>query len=160
MAFKVKDSGISIDGLDEIKYTLETLAPREARNLMRATVHGIAGQIAKTAKTKAPRGDGTLKKAIKPKRRKAKNPDKPFSDVMVEHGPEARHDAFYWRFVEYGTGGGKGSHIAGQIMGNAQPFLRPAIDQARPEIPKIMKEQFGKKLEALLKRKAKKAARS
>jgi len=142
-------SGIVIEGLDDLKKTLETVAPREARNLMRSTIHGVASDIAKQAKSKAPRGKGNLRKAIKAKRRRPKTPDQPISDVMIETGRQARNDAFYWRFVEYGT-----------LNAPAQPFMGPAVDRLRPQVPDIMRKQFGKKLEAFLKRKAKKAARS
>ena len=139
-------SGISIDGLDELSQVLDQMAPKAARNLMRSTIHGVASEIAKDAKRKAPKDEGTLRRAIKAKRRRPKHPDKPFSDVIVTTGRSARHDAFYWRFLEYGT-----TELP------ERPFFRPAIDGMRPEVPKIMKQQFGKKLEAMLKRAAKKA---
>lgn len=142
-------SGIKIDGMDELKEVLDLLAPRVANNLMRATVHGIASTIAKDAKARAPKDSGDLRKAIKAKQRKAKAPNKPVSDVMVEHGDGARYDAYYWRFVEYGT----------QTQPE-RPFLRPAIDLARANMPEVMREQFGKKVEQALKRAAKKAAKA
>ncbi len=142
-------SGIKIDGMEDLKEVLDLLAPRVANNLMRATIHGVASEIAKDSKRRAPKDSGDLRKAIKAKRRKPKTPNKPFSDVMVEHGDGARYDAYYWRFVEYGT----------QTQ-SERPFIRPAIDLMRPQIPEIMREQFGKKLEQALKRAAKKAAKT
>lgn len=139
-------SGIKIEGMEDLKKVLDQMAPKASRNLMRSTIHAIAGQIAKEAKGQAPKDSGTLKKAIKAKRRRPKTPDKPFSDVMIEHGGQATNDAFYWRFVEYGTQNAP-----------AHPFMQPAIDLMRPQVPAIMREQFGKKLEAMLKRAAKKA---
>ena len=138
--------GIDIDGMSELNAMLDDIAPREARNLNRAVIHGIAATIAKDAKANAPKGDsGNLKKAIKAKRRRPKNPDKPFSDVMVEHGKGAKNDGFYWRFLEYGT-----QRIA------ARPFIQPAIDAANQNILQIYKEQFFKKWAQKLKREAKK----
>jgi HK97 gp10 family phage protein len=142
--------GISVDGLDELRATLEQLAPREANNLMRATVHGVAQQVARQASDRVPVESGTLKKAIKAKRGRPRTPEKPFSDVIIEHGKSAKNDAFYWRFVEYGTRTGIPEH----------GFMRKAVESIRQEIPSIMREQFGKKYEALLKRKAKKAAKN
>lgn len=139
--------GIAIEGDKELQEILDQLAPKVSRNLMRSTIHGVASEIAKEAKRKAPRDTGTLRKAIKAKRRRPRTPDKPFSDVMVEHGRDANHDAFYWRFVEYGT----------QDQPE-RPFIRPAIDLLRPQVPEIMRQQFGKKLEATLKRAARKQA--
>ncbi len=137
--------GIAIDGIDEIQDFLSKRAPKEARNLLRSTIHAVAGEIRKEAKRKAPRDEGTLRKAIKAKRRRPKHPDKPFSDVIVTNGKDARYDAFYWRFVEYGT-----------QSQPARPFLRPAIDLMKPQIPGIFRKEFGKKLEQMAKRQAKK----
>ena len=141
-------SGIAIDGLDELAHIFDAVGPREARNLNRATIHGIASVTAKEAKAKAPKDSGTLKKAIKAKRRKPKDPDKPFSDVMVESGKDAKYDGFYWHFVEYGT-----------TTQQARPFMQPAIDQVRPNVPAIYKEQFFKKLAQRIKRESKKTQR-
>lgn len=143
---------IRIDGIEELKLTLNSIAPKHARNLMRATIHGVASDIAKRVKQNAPTGaSGLLKKNVKAKRKKSP-PDKPFSEVHIEK-------AYYWRFVEYGTGGGKGSHINKNYMGNAKPFIRPVIDAMRPDMDRIMQEQFGKKLEKMLAREAKKKAK-
>jgi phage protein, HK97 gp10 family len=143
--------GIRVEGLDELKQTLDDLAPREAFNLMRAVTHGVAQSVAKRARDRVPVDSGTLKKAIKAKRGNPRdNGGKPFSDVVVEHGKGAQHDAFYWRFIEYGTSTGIPEH---RFIGNA-------IEAVRPEIDRIMREQFGKKFEALLARKAKKAAKA
>lgn len=137
--------GISVEGLDELEKVLNMMAPKAARNLMRSTIHGVASEIAKEAKRKAPKDEGTLRKAIKAKRRRPKHPDAPFSDVIVTTGGTAKYDAFYWRFIEYGT-----------TDQPEAPFFRPSIDLMRPQIPKIMEKQFGKKLETMLKRAAKK----
>lgn len=135
--------GVKVVGLPEFLNTLE-LSKREARNLNRSTVHGIAGRVVKQARLNAPKNEGTLRKAIKAKRRRPRDPDKPFSDVMVEHGSQAKHDAFYWRFVEYGT-----------INQPARPFMQPAADSIRGGIPAIYREEFAKKYAAFLRRKAK-----
>lgn len=137
-------SGVKIEGLEGLEEMLGTIAPREARNLNRATIHAMASRVAKDAKRRAPRDEGTLRKAIKAKRRRPRHPDKPFSDVRVEHGNDAKHDAFYWRFVEYGT----------QTQ-NARPFISPAADAIRGQVPSIYREEFAKKYEKLLARKAK-----
>ena len=143
--------GIRVEGLEELQKTLADLAPREAFNLSRAVVHGVAQQVAQRARARVPVDSGTLKKAIKARRGNPRNNGgKPFSDVVVERGNNAQHDAFYWRFLEYGTRTGIAEH----------KFIGNAIEAVRPEIPGLMREQFGKKLEALLARKAKKAAKN
>jgi HK97 gp10 family phage protein len=147
-------NGIRIDGLDELRQTLDELAPREAFNLMRGVTLGVAREVRKRAAAAAPVGDGTLKRAIKAKRGNPReNAGKPFADVYIETGKGAPNDAFYWRFIEYGT------KAHGNHPGIREThFMRSAIEAVRPQIDGIMREQFGKKLEALLKRKAKKQA--
>lgn len=142
-----KGISVHVDGVSELLDILEKAGPRHSRNLMRATIHGVAGEITKQAKRNAPKDKGTLKKAIKTKRKKSP-PDKPVSDVIVEHGNDARHDAFYWRFPEYGT-----KDLS------EQPFIRPAADNVRADFDNILTRQFGKKLEAALKREAKRNAK-
>jgi HK97 gp10 family phage protein len=154
---------VEVVGTKEIERILEDIAPRHARNLMRATVHGIAGEITKKAKAYAPKGNsGVLKKAIYTKRRKSP-PEKPVSEVKIHQGSGAKYDAFYWRFVEYGTGGGRGSHLPmlenddGTRYPGARPFILPAKEQVRSKMEQITKTQFSKKLENAIKRELKKA---
>lgn len=141
---------VEVIGLEEIKKVLTELAPKHARNLSKSFVHGLASETSKEAKKRVPTKTGTLKKAIKAKRRRS-TPDKPISDVIVEQGNSAKNDGFYWFFVEYGTGG--------PVPQPEQPFLRPAKDLVQAEMPKRAKEQFTKKLAALIKREQKKAAK-
>ena len=142
-------NGFTVTGVKEVQDILDNIAPKHARNLMRATIHGVAGTITKEAKINAPKskGGGTLKKAIKTKRKKS-HPDKPVSEVRVEHGRGAKHDAFYWRFIEYGT--------SGKTAQAARPFIRPAADRARATFESVLTKEFGKKLEKLLARESKK----
>lgn len=147
----MKPQGFEITGVEGVKELLDEIAPRHARNLMRATIQGIASNIAKDARKSAPKDTGSLRKAIKAKRKKS-HPDNPISEVIVEHGSNATHDAFYWRFVEYGTAGPTGQ--------SERPFIRPAADAARSSMPLVLAEEFSKKLESLLKREAKKRAGS
>lgn len=141
-------SKVEVVGIEEINKILGELVPRHARNLSKSVIHGLASETVKEAKKNVPTDTGTLKKAIKAKRRRAK-PDKPVSDVIIEQGKSAKNDGFYWFFVEYGTGG--------PVPQPEQPFLRPAKDLVQSEMPRILDEQFTKKLAALIKREQKKA---
>lgn len=144
------DQGFSITGIDAMDKIFEDILPKHARNLSRAFVHGLASDMSKEAKKRVPSDSGSLKKAIKAKRRKSK-PDQPISDVIVEKGKDKKNDGFYWHFVEFGTGG-KNPHPE-------QPFLRPAKDLVQAELPERAEAQFKKKLNALIKREQKKAAK-
>lgn len=143
-------SEISVFGIKEIQKVLEELAPKHANNLSKSLVHGMAAEVSKEAKKRVPKNTGNLRRAIKAKRRRGK-PGQPVSDVIVESGKEAKNNGFYWRFVEFGTGG--------PVPQPEQPFLRPAKDLIQANIPKIAEQQFTKKLAALVKREQKKAAK-
>jgi HK97 gp10 family phage protein len=158
--------GFEITGADDVEKILKDIAPRHARNLMRATIHGVAGEIAKDAKRNAPKRSGLLKKSIIAKRRKSP-PDAPVSTVNVE-GKDPKNLPFYWRFIEYGTrgykkgdrrAGGKGVAKKDMAPKPEQPFIRPAAEKARANFQTVLTQQFGKKLEAALKREAKKRAK-
>lgn len=137
-----------IEGADDVQDMLAKIAPKHARNLMRTTVQAMATGVAKEAKTRVSKGGtGTLKKAIKSKRKKS-HPDKPISEVIVEHGNDVRHDAYYWRFVEYGTGG--------EHPQEARPFIAPAVETLRQNFNATIAREFGKKLEQKLARERKK----
>ena len=125
---------ISIEGVEEAKALLEKIAPKEAFNIMRATVHGMAGEIGKQAREFAPEREGTLIRNIKWQRRRVKD-GKIRSDVIVGR------QAFYWRFLEYGT-----SKLA------EQAYFAAAIEVFRGKMTDLFLRQFVKKFIAALKR--------
>jgi HK97 gp10 family phage protein len=138
----------AIEGAPEVSKILREIAPKHAKNLMRATIYGVASKIAKDAAQRAPVDSGTLKKAIFAKREKS-NPDYPRSSVYVRHGKTQKYDAFYWRFVEFGTKKGA----------RERPFIRPSRDAANARFKQDLVTEFGIKLEKALAREAKKTAK-
>lgn len=141
---------VEVIGIEEINKVLGELMPRIAGNLSRALIHGLASTTTKEAKKRVPTDTGNLKKAIKAKRKRS-TPDKPISDVVIEQGKNSKNDGFYWHMVEYGTGG--------PVPQPEQPFLRPAKDYVEANMPRIVDEQFRKKLVAAVNREKKKAAK-
>tara|TARA_R110000851_G_scaffold73106_2_gene161410 strand:- start:334 stop:807 length:474 start_codon:yes stop_codon:yes gene_type:complete len=145
---------IQVLGLDNINKILTELIPREANNLSKAMVFGFAQHASKLVKKRAPVGktsnSGNLKKAIKAKRMRSL-PGLPKSKVVITKGNFVKNDAFYWRFVEYGTGG--------KNQQPARAFVRPAILEMRAQIDGLVEDIFTKKLAAAVKRAKKKAAK-
>lgn len=129
---------VEVRGIDDINALLGTVAPREASNIMRATVHGIAGTIRDDAKKDAPEDEGDLVANIKAKRRKVRR-GLIRSDVIVGLR------AFYWRFLEYGQGPDGVEHA----------FFASAVERFRLRMADVLSTQFGKKWEAAMKRAAK-----
>jgi len=131
----------TLTGVDDVAKMLEQIAPREANNIMRATVHGVAGTISKDARNNSPEDEGDLKKAIKHKRERSL-PGRFLSTVRVNP------TAFYWRFVEYGQG----------PDGEEQAMFLRAVEAFRRDMDRTFVTQFGKKWEAALKRAARRNA--
>lgn len=132
---------VTLTGLQDVNDILTKIAPRQAKNIMRATVHGIAGDIRKEARADAPSDEGDLKKAIKAKRERA---IRGYLRSTVRVDPSA----YYWRFLEYGQGPDGVEHA----------FFMKAVESFRADATRIFVEQFGKKWEAALARAAKRAS--
>lgn len=128
---------LRVEGLDDLMETLKNTAPREANNILRAAVHGIAGQVRDQMKRVVAVDTGEVRRGIYALRRKGK-PGAPVSDVRIRGTDHAL-------MLEHGTSRTK-----------AQPFIVPTVEGVRPKLPATYREQFGKKLEKSLARRAKK----
>lgn len=137
MSFKME-----IRGIADVNRTLRTIAPREARNLMRSTVNTMARGIGYQAKQYAPVDDGDLKTSIRHKRERMPAPNIVRSTVRVNKR------AFYWRFLEYGDGPDGVEHA----------FFFRAMENFRQQIDRIYLRTFTTQLEKRLAR-LKKAAK-
>jgi HK97 gp10 family phage protein len=132
---------VTLDGADDMAALLENIAPRQAINIMRATIHSVAGTIRDDAKRKMPRDEGTMIKATKARREKTRG-NLALSTVRVGH------EAYYWRFLEYGDGPDGVDHA----------FFAKAVNLYRQDQTAIMVREFGKKFEAALARARKRQA--
>lgn len=126
---------MQLRGVEDVDRLLSQVAPRQAKNIMRATVHGIAGEIRDDARDRAP-SDGppvVLKKNIRAKRERG-------LPGYVESTVRVAPKAFYWKFLELGT-----------VKMAARPFFGPAV-QAYRATQAIFLRQFVTKFEAALAR--------
>lgn len=124
---------MTLRGISDIEKLLTDIAPRQAVNILRATVHSTATKIAKDAKDAMPSDSGDMKKATRTKREQVKW-GKLLSTVRV--GPEA----FYWRFREYGQG----------PDGREDAMFMQAVAKFQGDMDRIFTEEFGKKFESAL----------
>lgn len=131
-----------VTGVKEIDKMLTQIAPNQAKNIMRSTVHGIAGELAKESRKIAPDDPftktGDFKRSIKTKRERVVN-GRILSTVRV------LKQAFYWRFLEFGT-----------MKMNEQPTFGKVVQSFRGKFDAVLKEQFVKKFTATLERARKK----
>jgi len=127
---------IEIRNAEQVKHILETVTPRVSKNLVRSTVHGVAGEVRDEIKRVAPDDPrtrkGDIKRTTKSKRERQRGSY--FSSTV-------RIGAFYWKFLEFGT-----------VKISARNFVLRSAEKIRPKLPVIFRKQFGSKLEAALKR--------
>lgn len=128
---------VEITGLADLNAVLNAVAPREAKNLLRATVLDIAKQLATEAKGSMPEDSGDMIAGTKAKRDRGTR-DSIEASVVV-------NGAFYWRFLEYGQG----------PDGVETAMFLKALQAMRPDMERVYLEAFGRKLAARLARERK-----
>lgn len=152
-------SGFAIIGDEEVKKILNEIAPKNAANLLRSTIHGIAGTIRDNARKNAKAvGNADLDniaKNLKSKRKKSPA-DRPISVVQIEHGLGVPGDPWYWHFWEFGT---KERFLkSGQSVGRIPEigYVRAAQKSARRDIRTTERRAFTKALKKKIKAEKKK----
>ena len=121
---------VDIEGDREIKRALTELAPREARNVLRRTTLAATRKLRDDARRRAPKDQGVLRRAIRAKRDRGR-PGSIEASVIITHGGDARFDAFYWRFLEYGT-----------QKQSARPFMQPTFEAGKRETFRHFRNEF------------------
>ena len=148
---------IKVEGLKELQKALKELPLEIQKRPLRSAVSAGAKVIADEAINKAPVGEtGNLIKSLYRYRSRRQSPTgKETFLVGVRKGKgiygntrlnrrlgrvgkkyQTQGEAYYWRFVEFGT-----SKMP------AQPFLRPAFESAKERAVQVMKERLGKAIE-------------
>lgn len=139
---------VNIQGFEKLQKALKELPSNVGRNVLRGAVGAAAAVIRKEAQTRAPvyTGDvadghpppGTLKRAIYQKQiRELSTNFRQIFYVGARHGKKYQNqgkkgnlsqDAFYWRFVEFGT-----------VKMQSKPFLRPAFEAKKNDAIEAMR---------------------
>lgn len=147
---------VQIEGLQELAAALRELPEKIARNGLRAAVYAGAKVIRDEAKTLAPVSTGPVSQGHPPPGTLARSivmkqiPEQSGMSnqvfaVTVRHGKKYQkqgkkgdksQDAFYWRFVEFGT-----AKMA------AKPFLRPAFEGKKQEAAEAIKQKLAERIE-------------
>lgn len=122
-----------VEGLDVLRRALLELPKELHKGPLRAAVSAAAKVVQDQAIVNAPEQSGTLKRAIyRTRSNEASSSVQESFIVGVRQGKKfqsrrrksgvmsANRDAFYWRFLEFGT-----------VKMAAKPFLRPAFDETK-----------------------------
>lgn len=157
---------IKIDGLKELEKALKELPLEIQKRPLRSAISAGAKVIADEAISRAPEGEtGNLRKALyRYRSRRQSATGKETFLVGVRKGKgiygntrlnrrlnrvgkkyTTQGEAYYWRFLEFGTS-----------KMSAQPFLRPAYENAKERAVKVIKERLGKSIEQQARKLAKK----
>jgi HK97 gp10 family phage protein len=141
------DFGLKIDGIDALLKVMNGIEQDMAAANIQAVRAG-ARQFIKGAKKRCPVGEqareggqyphqpGNLKKSIKGKVLKVRNPGQAVAIVGPETGKRAKHDGYYGIWVEKGTS-----------KTNPQPFMRKTEDEDKQLINDKMALEYKKAID-------------
>lgn len=147
---------MKIEGAEQTIKALASLGITKARHVIRASVRAQAADARNRVRANAPVHDfdavkkepkkgidtvtkkGTLKKAIIAKDRKPRG-NKFQSNVVITEGKSAKHDGYFWKFIEHGT-----------IHKGAEPFIKPVEDEKKATAESDMQREFENKVEAAI----------
>lgn len=122
-------SGVNLVGMKDLEETLTTVSPREAKNILRRTTFGLAGVVTEKIKARAPRRTGKYARAIKRKRNRGTK-TRVEASVVAESGKNQH--GFKWAWLEFGT-----------VDMAARPHIVPSVEEIRPSVPGIFRQEFG-----------------
>ena len=132
---------VRIEGIADVNAALREVAPREAKNLMRATVVAIAKDFAEAVIANAPEVSGDLKASTKARRKRGAR-DTVEAAVAIEGGGRA-----HWHFPEFGTG----------PDGREQAYVLRSFQERKGDIEQTYVRIFADKLVRMMARKARAA---
>jgi HK97 gp10 family phage protein len=106
-------------------------APEQMKSYASGAVAASTASVANRMRTLAPRDTGRLQRSI----------------TSSSNGLNGRvtigAEAYYWRFVEFGTSRGR-SVLGGKFTTAAQPFVRPSAEEETPVFERRMNDAVGR----------------
>lgn len=139
--------GMAIEGGEYLRRTLRDVSPAEGRRIARRTVTRVARIVRDATRDRAPVVTGTLRRSIKSRRAKAA-PDEAIGEVYVDRSGGRTGRGYHWHFVEFGT-----RHHT------AEPFVIPTIEEMRPRVPSIYRDEWWPQYRKEMAKRAEKQAR-
>jgi len=134
-----------LHGLRDLKKTLETVSPREAKNILRRTTFGLAVRVRDRMKERVPVDEGNLQRSIKAKRNRGTR-TRVEASVIADRSGGRTGTGFHWWWVEQGT-----------VKMPAQPYIVPTVEEIRPQVPDLYRQEFGVQFEREMQKRKTKA---
>jgi len=148
---------MEIRGIEEVTDLIMQVTPSESRNILRRTTVHIARVVRDAVRERTPVGPtGNLKRSIKSKRNKDER-TLISAQVYADRSGGRSGKGYHSHLVEFGTRPRQKSSGANSGTMPDKPFINPAADSLRAEIPSMYREQFGKELEKELAKRATRA---
>jgi HK97 gp10 family phage protein len=133
---------VTIIGMPFVLAQLKGFLPRESKAVMRRTTTGLAAKGRDAMRQRAPKDSGTLRKAIVSKRRRGAR-GMVEAAIYITKGRDAKHDAFYWHMVEWGT-----------LHSRPQPFASPVVEDMRASYRQDLAAEFDRQVVKQLEKRA------
>lgn len=133
---------LEMDGLAELRETLERILPGEAEKILRETVHNLGARVAEALQRAVKKDTRQAERSIRVRKKRGQ---KHFPEAEVRGGASAP----YLLMLEFGT-----------RRTRAQPFITPTVEQTRPDLPRVYREEFAQALEKALARKRRRDERA
>jgi HK97 gp10 family phage protein len=133
---------VEIKGLSDLLKNLRELPKTVEQKCLKIAVAAGAQVIRKSAQDLVVRKTGLVAKAIRIGfNRNESTPGRVVYHVFVSRKVKDRikkvtRDAFYWRFLEFGT-----------VKMAAKPFMRPAFDATNREAAEVIKGKLAERIE-------------
>jgi HK97 gp10 family phage protein len=132
---------VEVKGLRELREALVKKIPAEMQGkVLQSALAAGARPIVADAKARAPKKTGTLRRSLFSFRVKSASTgtreERAIRPRQGKKFQKAGRDAFYWRFVEFGT-----------AKMPAQPFLRPAFESKKQDALAAIVKQLGVAIE-------------
>lgn len=133
---------IKLRGFDQARAALRAMPDRIQKNVLRGAVVHVATMTATHARSLAPVETGNLLDNVVHARGRGRRGQVKAGVIVREQGKaDSGKNAFYWRFLEFGT-----------VKMAAKPFLRPAFDALAARLSSIIASYLPRRVEKELRK--------
>lgn len=139
---------LRLEGLDDVRQKLRELPGSVERRIIRAALKDVATRVEHRLRAAAPNLTGKLRFNIGVRLRTRRGAPVAFVTIQQSGKAESPTNAFYWRFLEFGT-----KHI------QAQSFFTRSWESQKERVANEIAERIARGVEVTVKRIEKRSAR-